>query len=822
MMAGPLDTVLARLDNPRQRGDKWEARCPAHDDNKPSLGVWLGDNGAVILKCQAGCTNDDVLDALGLAWRDLFPPKQNGDRAHRTTGGQKLGPIVDRYPYVDEVGKLLFQVTRHDPKTFRQRRPDGRGGWTWNIGDTRRVLYRLPQVLAAVAKGEEVVVVEGERDVHALEAAGYVATTCPGGAGKWRDSYTAVLTGADVVVVADKDEPGRKHARTVAEAVAKVATVRCAEARVGKDVADHLAAGLTVEELELIEDRWAPGPDGDVSTGGATDCADRRAREEADVGPNPEPEEKGDRKSAATVLVEIAEELYRFGVSDGGETFAVPRTGPKVVALLRGGKKSLRAQLARQYHQRTRKAAPQQALADALLVVEGIAQEAEAEPLPLRVARHAGATWLDLGDHTGRAVRITAAGWTVKDEAPVLFKRTALNAPLPVPLAGGSLEHLWRWLNVTEADRPLVAAWLVAVLDDDMPHPILGLFGEQGTGKTTAEKVIVSALDPGPVPTRTPPRDGEAWITAAAGSWVVGVDNVSAIADWLSDAFCRAVTGDGDVRRKLYSDADHIVIAFRRCIVITGIDVGSLRGDLAERLLPVDLDRISDTDRREEREMWPDWERDHPLILGALLDLATAVKTALPSVVTKTRPRMADYARVLAAVDVVLGTDGMGRYLAKQGTLATDSLTADPFVTALDTVLVDPFTGTAAELLNLATPQVERWRAPKGWPGNARAVTQLLRRQAPPMRKAGWTVTDDGGANKSHAVTWTVARPEKVRIPDSPTSPTSPTGAQASQASNEYEPSQDDEAGFCDVCAAATWNRTAGGAWRHQACEVTS
>jgi hypothetical protein len=205
-----------------------------------------------------------------------------------------------------------------------------------------------------------------------------------------------------------------------------------------------------------------------------------------------------ERKSAATSLVELAQEFYTFGISDTGEPFALPADGPKVVAMLRGGKTSLRALLAREYFTRTGKAATQQALADALLVIEGIAQDAEESRLYLRAAQHEGALWLDLGDHTGRAVQITRDGWTVRDSAPVLFKRTALTGPVPEPQPGGTLGDLWEWLNVAEDDRPLVVAALVSVLFTDQPHVVLAIFGEQGTGKTTAVKVLVLILDPGP------------------------------------------------------------------------------------------------------------------------------------------------------------------------------------------------------------------------------------------------------------------------------------------------------------------------------------
>lgn len=490
----------------------------------------------------------------------------------------------------------------------------------------------------------------------------------------------------------------------------------------------------------------------------------RRGTEDQADGPEPSTNNKADSKSAATKLVEIAEELFRFGVSTDGETFAVPHSGPKVVATLRGSRNGLRGQIARTYFRRTGKAAPQQALADALLAIDGMAQEVDPEDLHLRVAEAEGAHWLDLGGATGRAVKITAEGWHVVDPPPVLFKRSALTGALPEPERGGSLQDLWRLLNVAKEDHPLVAAWLVSVLHQDIAHPVLSLFGEQGTGKTTAGRHVVATVDPSPVPTRKPPRDADSWVTAAAGSWVVGLDNLSTVPDWLSDSICRAVTGDGDVRRKLYTDGEHHVFAYRRCIIINGIDLGGTRGDLAERMLPIHLEQISERDRRGDNEIGADWGAAHARILGAVLDLAAGVAGVLPSVRLESKPRMADFARILAAVDQVIGTGGLDHYVGKQRSLASDSLTADPFVQAMQTSLTGTFKGTAADLLDRLTVD----HPPKGWPRQPRQVTQLLRRQAPSMRKAGWNITDDGGANKQKVTCWTIEPPEIARESDPP------------------------------------------------------
>ncbi|MDP9395147.1 MAG: hypothetical protein M3Q27_13280, partial [Actinomycetota bacterium] len=245
--AGVLERLAERTGAPPRGPDGQRmARCPAHEDRAPSLSVSRGEDGRVLLHCHAGCNLADVLAALELTPADLFDDT--------SAPKQLAGPVVE-YPYFDEHGEVLFVVERRPGKRFRQRRPDGRGGWTWRLGDTRRVLYRLPEVIEAVAAGRTVYVVEGEKDADAAELVGAVATCNPGGAGKWRDQHAETLTGAHVIVVADRDEPGRKHAAQVASSLAgKAASVRIVVAATGKDLHDHLAAGHTLDELVDLDD----------------------------------------------------------------------------------------------------------------------------------------------------------------------------------------------------------------------------------------------------------------------------------------------------------------------------------------------------------------------------------------------------------------------------------------------------------------------------------------------------------------------------------------------------------------------------------------
>lgn len=137
---------------------------------------------------------------LNLDKKDAFPDSRNGNG---------LGKPSVEYDYVDEKGSLLYQVVRFEPKIFRQRKPDGRDGWDWNLNGTRRVLYNLPAVLKAVEVGKPVFLVEGEKDADALIGLSLTATTNPMGAGKWLDEYNESLLGARVVIIPDNDKPGR-------------------------------------------------------------------------------------------------------------------------------------------------------------------------------------------------------------------------------------------------------------------------------------------------------------------------------------------------------------------------------------------------------------------------------------------------------------------------------------------------------------------------------------------------------------------------------------------------------------------------------------
>ncbi len=202
--------LLAKLEGVTKTASGWTARCPAHDDRNPSLSIAEKD-GKILFHCFAGCSFDAICAALGINKRDLFDSQDRPE--------PQRSQLTKAYDYTDPEGKLLYQVCRYTPKDFRQRRPDGRGGWLWNMQDVHRVLYRLPDVMKAVAEGRDIYIVEGEKDADALVALGLCATCNAGGAGKWKPEYSDTLAGARVIILPDKDGPGRRHAAMVQAAL---------------------------------------------------------------------------------------------------------------------------------------------------------------------------------------------------------------------------------------------------------------------------------------------------------------------------------------------------------------------------------------------------------------------------------------------------------------------------------------------------------------------------------------------------------------------------------------------------------------------------
>lgn len=471
------------------------------------------------------------------------------------------------------------------------------------------------------------------------------------------------------------------------------------------------------------------------------------------------------KKSVADKLVQLALQCYDLGVDTDDKPFAV-RKGGHVIRPLKGGKRSLRKELGGLYYRMTGKTVSQNALAEAVELLEYKATETEPVKLSLRVARpNDYEIYVDLGDQTERVVHITPDGWKILDgdvEVPVLFRRSALTLALPTPESGSNLDRLWNFINAPrDHDRQVIRGWLVgAVMLVGLPCPVLALLGEQGTAKSSALRRAFQLFDPTKAEVRMPPKDASKLLHSLHGSRTSGYDNLSSMPKWMSDIFCQAVTGGTDVDRALYTDDEQRIIEFQGVIGFTGIDVGALAGDFAERCVWAELGVIPSTERRSERELNAEWNEAYPSMVGGLFDLVVQTLRMLPKVNLTEKPRMADFAEVLAALDLATGANGLEHYLLSHELVSEEIVATDKFLSAISAHVTHRWEGTGKDLYALLPRPIDD----RFWP-EQRGVSGKLKKVAPDLRKAGWVIEQVVPDPKSkRPKTWVLVPPGANRV----------------------------------------------------------
>lgn len=442
--------------------------------------------------------------------------------------------------------------------------------------------------------------------------------------------------------------------------------------------------------------------------------------------------------SQADELVVLSQQLFELFPADDGEVYAVRRGGASTAIAMSGGSDSLRACLAAEFYERRKRVPRSSSISDAMLVIGGLAKKQPRRAVFLRCAPVAGDYEIDIGDETGRCIRVTAAGWEIAERATAHFYRTAITLPMAEPERGGTLDELWTVMNVEQRDRPLILAYAITTLMPDREAPILMANGPKGSGKSSIARALTGLCDPTVGATRTPPTSPDQWSVSAAGSRIVAVDNVSAISVWLSDAFCRATTGDAYVGRQLYSNKSLSALQFRIALIITAIDAGAIRDDLGDRCVVVCAPVLDKRARVNDRAIKQRFTAARGRILGALLDLMVHVNQVLPEIVLDELPRIGDFYLVLAAVDRVLGTNGIAAFADQAQRIVEDVIESDPTSTALLAFMQgkSEWCGSAQELLDDLWPN---GRA-KGTPPNARSIAAVLRRMEPTLLSAGLVV----------------------------------------------------------------------------------
>lgn len=497
--------------------------------------------------------------------------------------------------------------------------------------------------------------------------------------------------------------------------------------------------------------------------------------------PEPQEDDEKEKMTQAQCLVALASEVELFHDPEGNCFSSFPVGEHIETCSLKT--KGFRNWLRRRFYEEFKKPPGAQALQDALGVLEARAQFDGPElPVYTRLAARDGNIYIDLCNEKWKAVEVTPAGWRVVNNPPVKFRRAKGMLPLPYPVAGGSIEELRRFVNVPdEAGWRLAVAWTVAAMRPAGPYPVLILQGEQGNAKSTTTRALRALVDPNTAPLRTIPRDERDLMIAANNGWVLSFDNLSGVQPWLSDAICRLATGGGFATRELHTDQDEVLFDAMRPLALNGIDELTSRHDLLDRALILNLPSIPEGQRQDEKTFWSEFEKARPELLGALLDAVAAGLRNIDKVKLDRLPRMADFAKWVAAAEEALpwpAGDFVEAYTGNRAEAVELALEADLVAVAVRTLLEGRFdwTGTAQELLSeLARHVPESIQKTKAWPRTPKALGNRLRRAATFLRHSGVEVEfyrEPGGSTGKR--TRLIRLGLKIIVPTVPTVPGKP------------------------------------------------
>lgn len=389
------------------------------------------------------------------------------------------------------------------------------------------------------------------------------------------------------------------------------------------------------------------------------------------------------------------------------------------------------------YFDKTGKAPASDTINQAIGVLEMMSlRKGECRKLELRVARDGDSFYYNPADKTGRAFRVSPGQVTIIQKPPLLFYQTRSTAAQTEPDLTGKLSRLFDHVSLTnESDRLLLLIYIVSCFIPGIPHPILIVSGEKGAAKSTMIRMIRSIVDPSPRQITAMPAAINDLALNLANSYMPSYDNLDSLSAEKSDLLCMASTGGGFPKRALYTDMEEITFELQRCITLNGISNIASRSDLLDRSIVIDLMRIDEEHRKEERLVWEAFERDKPGILGGALRILSEAMEIYPNVELTRLFRMADFTRWGYAIAEAAGVGGqrfLKAYEANIERANAEAIDSHP-VAAGVIALMDKrleWTGTVADLLSTLERVALSERInthSKSWPRAAHSLSKRLK-----------------------------------------------------------------------------------------------
>jgi hypothetical protein len=749
-----VEDILTHYGSRKDKNGKWRCLFPsnhANGDAHHSVDPYQGRAFCRSQKC-FGPKGSDIFEIVGLleSLRNFADQKAWIEKTFGLNDDKpNLANTLRVYKWTDAKGRVAYHLRLDDENkkfTWNQQ-ADGSGAWT--LKPCQPDLYQRDQVLAA----PNIIVPAGERDCDTMNGwlkdlgkyPAIVATCNHTGENSVRAESFRLLHGKQQVwVIGDNDSTGETYREKVcAYLQGKVeALYSIWVPKEFNDVTEWAEGGGTAQDFQHFLDTAKPAQS--MEQGAVSDKAEDAESQ------NSESEEKTSKKeeSQATKLVKLMlDDKCELFHDDEQRAYASMHVREHIETWpLR--RKGFKQWLKHRYFIANKKSPSSQAVQDALGVLEGRAlYECKEESVYVRVGGTPDEVFLDLGNDDWTMVHITSKGWTVVPHGKVKFRRGSSMKPLPIPIKGGNLEELLKpFLNLNSSDDwKLVIGYLVAAMQPYGSKLIIEADGEQGSGKSTVSDVLKKILDPNKAQKRTPPKDERDLMIGAANNWIMGIDNLSVIQPWLSDAFCRLSTGGALTTRTLYTDEDETLLEAKRPVVINGIGGVSTRPDLLDRAILLKLPQIPEDQRKDEREFWEAFDAVSGQILGAICDAVVCAIRNIKTTRLDTLERMADAVLWVTAAEQALGWKPgsfQRAYRANRGTGNETALESSLIYEPLCQFLTQPhnerWEGRPSELLSALNGSVgEQKTKAKGWPTNPRGLRAALQRIAPNLRMIG-------------------------------------------------------------------------------------
>jgi 5S rRNA maturation endonuclease (ribonuclease M5) len=633
------------------------------------------------------------------------------------------------HEYTNTAGNIIYwRIRLKNPDTNdKWIRPMHFDGGKYKIGEPNflslKPLYNLSQI--SKSENNPIFICEGEQCADALIRLSIIATTS-GSADSATKADWSVLANQEVIIWPDNDPSGQRYANTVIEHLkllnCTISVIDITQLNIPEkgDVIDWLKESPEAKKEEIYQ---LPKLDIDHT---------KTINAQSEI---------NEKQSQASKIVTFVNERATLFHDLNKNAYAQDNTTKETRRL---ESREFRDWLVSHFYEETGVSPRDQSIREALFTLSGLARfKGDCHEIFIRVGQYQTNYYLDLGEPgQNRVIEINEFGWRIISDPPIYFLRPENLRALPEPNPDGHINLLWEMANIPTNTQLLVIAWLIECLRPDTPFPVLELIGEQGSAKSTTQKMLRQLCDPNACDLRGAPKTVEDVFVSAGVNWLISYENISHLSPPMQDALCILSTGGGFAKRKLYSDSDETVIDVKRPIILNGISASITAQDLIDRTISIETPIIHE--RQETSHLWKQYGNSHRSILGGLLNIFCSALKKLPGIKVpkENHARLIEFIRLGMAVAESMGESNINfihEFNASRQESIARTIDSSPVATALIDYLDKQYQKEIQMPINELFKLVEPFRQHNTdlWPRSAKGFADALRRAAPALRQMG-------------------------------------------------------------------------------------